>query len=77
MLRVVHADHGAKEFVEFNSEVSNVGALATAEQLGVAAYMPNVVVLGECPVARPNREVGKRDFGEELHWGFAAQGGEY
>ena len=58
MLWVVHADHGAKEFVQFNREVGNVGALATAEQLGVAAYMPNIVMLRECPVARPNREVG-------------------
>ena len=58
MLRVVHADHGAKEFVQLNREVGNVGTLAAAEQLGVAAHMPNVVVLGERPVARPNREVG-------------------
>ena len=77
MLRVVHADHGAKEFVQLNRQVGNVGALATAEQLRVAADMPNIVVLGERPVARPNREVGKWDFGEELHWGFAAQGGKY
>ena len=58
MLWVVHADHGAEEFVEFNGEVGNVRALATAEQLWVAAYMPNIVVFGERPVARPNREVG-------------------
>ena len=77
MLRIVHADHGAKEFVQLNREVGNIGALATAEQLRVAAYMPNIVVLGERPVARPNREVGKWNFGEELHRGFAAQGGKY
>ena len=74
---VVHADHGAKEFVQLNREVGNVGALATAEQLWVAADMPNVVVLGESPIARPDREVGKGDFGEELYGGFAAQGGKY
>ena len=58
MLRVVHADHGAEEFIQLNCQVGDVGALATAEQLRVTADMPNVVVLGECPVARPNREVG-------------------
>ena len=58
MLWVVHADHGAEEFIQLNGEVGNIGALATAEQLGVAAYMPNVVVFCECPVTRPNREVG-------------------
>ena len=58
MLRVVHADHGAKEFIQLNGEVGNIGTLAAAEQLWVAAHMPNIVVLGECPVARPNREVG-------------------
>ena len=58
MLRVVHADHGAEEFIQLNGEVGNVGTLATAEQLGVAAHVPNIVMLGERPVARPNREVG-------------------
>ena len=77
MLWVVHADHRAKEFVQLNRQVGNVGTFATAEQLRIAAYMPNVVVLRERPVARPNREVGKWNFGEELHWGFAAQGGKY
>ena len=77
MLRVVHADHGAEEFIQFNGEVGDVGALSAAEQLWVAAHMSNIVVLGECPVARPNREVGKGDFREELHWGFAAQSGKY
>lgn len=77
MFWVVHADHGAKEFVQFNCEVGNVGALAAAEQFGVATYMPNVVVFGERPVAGPNREVGKWNFGEELYGGFAAQGGKY
>ena len=77
MLWVVHADHGSEEFVQLNREVGNVGAFAAAEQLGVAAHMPNIVVLGERPVARPDREVGKGDFGEEFDGGFAAQGGKY
>ncbi len=77
MLWVVHADHRAKELVKFNGEVGNVGALATAEQLRISADMPNIVVLGKRPIAGALREVGKWNFWEELHRGFAAQGGEY
>lgn len=77
MFWVVHADHGAKEFVQLNREVGDVGAFAAAKQFGVATDMPNVVVFGERPVARPYREVGKRNFGEEFDGRFTAQGSKY
>ena len=76
MLRVVHADHGAKEFVEFNREVGDVGALAAAEQVWVTAGMPDVLVLGECPVAGPNGEVDEGYFLKEFDGGLATQGGK-
>ena len=57
VLRVVHADHRAEELVHLLRVVADVrAALAGAEQFRVAADVPDVVVPGHCPVARPDRE---------------------
>jgi F420-dependent oxidoreductase-like protein len=50
--RVVHVDHRAEELVERLGHVADVGALAGAEELRVAAHVQDVGVLGERPVAR-------------------------
>ena len=76
MFRVVHADHGAKEFVEFHREVGDVGAFTAAEQVWVAAGMPDVLVLGERPIAGPNGEVDEGYFLKEFDGGLATQGGK-
>ena len=76
VFRVVHADHGAKEFVEFHREVGDVGAFAAAEQVWVAAGMPDVLVLGERPIAGPNGEVDEGYFLKEFDGGLATQGGK-
>ncbi len=44
VLRVVHVDHRAEELVHLLGEIADVRALARAEQLGVAADLPDVLV---------------------------------
>ncbi len=56
VLRIVHVDHRPEELVHLLGQVADVRALARAEQLRVAADVPDVVVAGDRPVARPGRE---------------------
>ncbi len=76
VLRVVHRDHRAEELVQLDGEIGDVGATTGAEQVGVAAHVPDVVVLGQRPIARADGEVLEWDLREELDRGFAAQGRE-
>ena len=76
MLGVIQVDHRAKKLVEFLREIDDVRTLAAAKKLRVAAYMPDVVVAGECDVAGPFRCDRQLHFFEEAIRVFVAQFGE-
>ena len=75
MFWVVHGDHRAEEFVQFDRQVANVRALAATEQRCVAADMPDVVVAGKCSVSTTGRERGifHDEFIEKLKRRLVAQ----
>ena len=49
--RVVHVDHRAEELGEERRHVEDAGALARAEEVGVAAGLDHVAVAGDRPEA--------------------------
>ena len=73
--RIVHVDHRAEELVHLLGLVADVGTLARAEEMRVAAHVPDVVVTGERPVAGTDREreVGDLALGEVDEAGCVAQ----
>ena len=59
VLGVVHRDHRAEELAQLGVEVADVHPTASrAEQLGVAARVPHVIVAGDRVVAGPGWERG-------------------
>ena len=65
--RVVHVDHRAEELGDLLRQVADVRALAAAEQLRVAADVPDVVVVGERPVAGALRELATSGNSHSSH----------
>ena len=74
VLRVVHVDHRTEELVHLDRKVTDVGALAAAEQLRVAADVPDVVVTRHGAIAGAGRERSVLDhpFLEELERRFVS-----
>ena len=75
VLRIVHVDHRAEELVHLLREIADVRALPGAEQRGVAAHGPDVLVAGERVVtgARREREALDHTLVVELQAGRVAE----
>ena len=76
VLGVVHRDHRAEELVELLGEVADLEPPAGAEQLGMAAGVPDVVVSGHgvVPGAGRKRRVLEHALGVERETGSGTQG---